>query len=353
MPTVAENREKWTVHDWEREGHEWSPGGTRAGTDMLWWRTIMPRLHGLLPVGTLLEIAPGFGRWTDYLLGHSARLIAVDVTERCVEICRERFSGQPMAEFHLNDCESLPMVEPESIDLAFSFDSLVHVEAPQIAAYLRELSRVLKPGAHGFIHHSNLGAYSRGSSGAMPPWLTQRHWRAASVSAAGFRAACRAAGLRCVSQEIINWLGRGAKPDPQRPPATRIPLTDCISVVVKPTDSLTTDPPTRVHINRRFADEWLEVLVMASLYGDGPEVRALPRQGGVRASDVASRIGRALAAPIQLRRYASKRKAALIYERSEGIAGAVLSGACPDCGSRLSQDAWPRCGRCNAAFTLT
>ena len=41
--------------------------------------------------------------------------------------------------------DPLPMVEESSIDFVFSFDSLVHVEAETLAAYLSELARVLKP----------------------------------------------------------------------------------------------------------------------------------------------------------------------------------------------------------------
>ncbi|MGH9348981.1 MAG: class I SAM-dependent methyltransferase, partial [Vicinamibacterales bacterium] len=285
MPTVLENRRKWSEHSWEREGHEWSPGGSRAGTDLLWWRSIRPRVHGLVPAATILEIAPGFGRWTSYLLGECDRLIGVDVTERCVEVCRERFAGSP-AEFRTNDGESLPMVASASIDLTFSFDSLVHVEAPQIRAYLRELARTLKPGASGFFHHSNLGAYARGAGG-IPSCITKRHWRAASMSARVFREACRDAGLVCVSQEVINWIGRGAQADRHRLAGERIPLTDCFSTFIRP--PATRDGPTRVYVNRRFVDEWRQLLVLSTLYGrsgDGSEA-APPR-----ADDAASAVRR-------------------------------------------------------------
>lgn len=351
MPTITENRKKWTVHDWIRGGHEWSPGGTRAGTDMFWWRSIMPRVAAHLPAGTLLEIAPGFGRWTEYLMSRGTRLIAVDVTERCVEMCRERFREKPHAEFHLNDGESLPMVETGAVDFAFSFDSFVHVDAPQVGAYLRELARVLKPGASGFIHHSNLAAYSHGPSGAFPEWLTERHWRAASVSAAGFRAACRAAGLQCVSQEMINWVGRGARADQHRLPGNQVPLTDCFSVLRKPGSPGVPDRPTLVHVNRRFVDEWRQVQVLAAMYG---EAGAEPASGGPEAqSGLASRIGRLAAAPVRLRAYAAKRMTGRAFMWNEGIARAVAAGACPDCGTRLSRGAWKHCPRCNAAFALT
>ena len=50
------------------------------------------------------------------------------------------------------------MVDDESIDFAFSADSLVHADLDVIAAYLSELARTLRPNGVGFIHHSNLGA---------------------------------------------------------------------------------------------------------------------------------------------------------------------------------------------------
>lgn len=346
MPTVEENREKWTVHQWVRDGHEWSPGGTPAGTDLFWFRSILPRLHAHLPAGTLLEIAPGFGRWTAYLAGHCARLIAVDVTERCVELCRERFAGRPGTEFHLNDGESLPMVADGSIDLAFSFDSLVHVEAAQIRAYLFELGRVLKMGGSGFIHHSNLGAYAQAGSGAIPPWIAKRHWRAASVSAASFRDACRAAGLHCVSQEIINWAGRGARSDRYRLPAIDIPLTDCISVVAKPVGQMV-EPPARVHINRRFVDEWWELLVLVSMYG-----AATLEQHTAPIPDAPASYARnqPSARPPGWRSYAWERWTASAFRRNERIVNSVARGSCPHCGSRLSQQ---RCSPCNVEYTLS
>ena len=350
MPSVAENRDKWTKHDWTRGGHEWSPGGTAEGTDLLWWRSILPRLHAWLPAGTLLEIAPGLGRWTSYLSGHCARLIGVDVTQHCVDVCRGRFASRPGAEFHLNDGESIPMLADASIDLAFSFDSLVHVERDQVQAYLFELARTLKPGGAAFLHHSNLGAYAEASSDRIPDWVTKRHWRAASMSASAFREGSRAAGLRCVSQEVINWIGRGARADRFRLPGGDIALTDCISIVVKPADRQP-DPPTRLHVNRRFVDEWRELLVLATMYADhdqpgsddgSPAVTAGRPATPQRREGVLARLSRRRAGLVERR---EGRK----FRRREAIASAVAAGTCPDCGGRLSA---ARCSTCRVAFTL-
>ena len=51
------------------------------------------------------------------------------------------------------------MVGDAAVDFAFSFDSLVHVEAETLADYLAELARVLVPDGVGFLHHSNFGTY--------------------------------------------------------------------------------------------------------------------------------------------------------------------------------------------------
>src|SRR5437899_8768206 len=62
-------------------------------------------------------------------------------------------------EFHVNVGKSLDIISDESIDFAFSFDSLVHADGEVIGTYLRQLARKLKPRGAGFIHHSNAGDY--------------------------------------------------------------------------------------------------------------------------------------------------------------------------------------------------
>src|SRR5687768_4980448 len=97
---------------------------------------LYPRVRQFLPAATILEIAPGHGRWTQYLLPLCERLIGVDVAANCVAACRERFAGDAHAEFHKNDGMSLPMVPDGKVDFAFSFDSLVHCERDVMQSYI-------------------------------------------------------------------------------------------------------------------------------------------------------------------------------------------------------------------------
>jgi ubiquinone/menaquinone biosynthesis C-methylase UbiE len=173
-------------------------------------------------VGTILEIAPGFGRWTHYLRAHTKHLIVVDLSDKCIEACRQRFADSTHLTYHVNDGRSLAMVPDDSIDLAFSFDSLVHAEADVITAYLEQLARKLTANGVGFIHHSHIGAYARRLAVARS--LSRVHWRldrlmrslarlglanlhgrAESMTAEGFERLCEQAGLKCRSQEIIPW----------------------------------------------------------------------------------------------------------------------------------------------------
>jgi SAM-dependent methyltransferase len=217
MPEVDQNLENWSSEwDWSNQGDEWSAwwGGTAA----LWHGALLPRIHAFVPASRILEIAPGYGRWTQYLKDIGKQLVIVDLTPGCIEHCRRRFASASNIEYHVNDGRSLDMVEDGSIDFAFSFDSLVHAESDVLGAYLDQLSRKLGPDGVGFVHHSNIGAYgpltklARRVPGRTVGPLVRRGalinivaWRAESVTAESVARQCAEAGLACVSQEKINW----------------------------------------------------------------------------------------------------------------------------------------------------
>jgi SAM-dependent methyltransferase len=304
MPTVAENRDRWEHHGWTRQGDEWSPGGCAEGTRLLWLRTILPRVDRFLPSGTILEIGPGFGRWTQYLRQLGDRVTVVDLSTRCIEACAARFDGDPRIVCHVNDGRSLPMIADGSIDFIFSFDSLVHAEADVLAAYLGEAARVLKPGGGGFIHHSNLGAFANRRTGRPPVYVTPRNWRAESMSAEVFREHCERSDLCCHSQELINWIGRGAWADRHRVDGRLLPLTDCLSVFTREPDR----HPPRVLRNHRFVDEWRMTVQLVDVYSQ-------PAKSGTVASASGGSIERKFATARRIWQQESARGVAAIVGR--------------------------------------
>lgn len=211
----------------------------------------------------MLEIGPGFGRWTQFLRHLCRRLILVDVSERCIASCRQRFAGDSHIEYIVNDGVSLAQVPDGSIDFLFSFDSLVHAEADAVGAYLAQAARKLTPGGAGFVHHSNLGAFVHPRTGRVRWFVTRRNWRAESMSANVFRRQCHASGLTCASQELINWFGKSPYADRHRLDGRSVPLTDCLSVFKTSNRSAA---PTRVIANHAFVDEWRQAVWMADVY---------------------------------------------------------------------------------------
>jgi ubiquinone/menaquinone biosynthesis C-methylase UbiE len=159
MPTLDDNKDVWDrTYDWAQAGDEWS--STWGDTETQWYNTILPRIYSMIPARTVLEIAPGFGRWTQFLSAQCERLILVDLSEKCIQACKVRFSAYSHISYYVNDGKSLDFIPDESIDFAFSFDSLVHAEDDVIAAYLNQLFRKLSVQGVGVIHYSNLGEHA-------------------------------------------------------------------------------------------------------------------------------------------------------------------------------------------------
>lgn len=219
MPTVEQNEQQWNRnYEWEKQGDEWS--ATWGGAEAQWFGALFPRIHAFIPVDKILEIAPGFGRWTNYLRKYCGSLTVVDLGENCINACRQRFALDSHIQYHVNDGKSLDMVPDGSADFVFSFDSLVHAEADIIDGYLRQLAKKLTANGVGFIHHSNIGKYQQDFRrmdkipAALKPAMTRRgyidynHWRAFSMTARLFEKFCDQHGLQCIGQELVNWGGK-------------------------------------------------------------------------------------------------------------------------------------------------
>lgn len=216
MASPEDNRKYWDeVYDWQHEGQEWSRGW--GSTAALWSASLQPRVARFLPASTVLEIAPGYGRFTPYLAAQAERYLGVDISAGCVAACQERF---PDHQFFCNDGETLPMIQSASVDFIFSFFSLIHAEKETLLSYLKEFARVLKPSGGGFVHHSNLAEHARyfARLQRLPGWLQSAlhhgalvdlpQWRAPSVCAQVFAECAERAGLALLCQETVNFGSR-------------------------------------------------------------------------------------------------------------------------------------------------
>jgi len=255
VASVDENFEMWQqTYRWPDAGDEWSSGW--GGPQDQWQNWLAPRLaagtggrstHSSVAV----EIGCGYGRWTQFLATSYQRVVAVDLAPGCVAASRARFADDDSVTVLQCDGSSLRGVEDASVDLVFSFDSLVHADAETMDAYVAECARVLRPDGVAFLHHSNLGACVPDRSRLLQRRSIRRvaasmslaepnvHWRDPTVDADVVTRAARRHGLACVEQELLAW-------------GTRRQLIDCISILRRGTDRPA--EPGRV-VNRRFLAE--------------------------------------------------------------------------------------------------
>lgn len=147
---IKEQKELWGNPDvWANEGHEWS---IYFGSTENLWNVLYPKIEKFLK-GEVLEIAPGYGRITKYLLEKVNNLSIVDLNSNCIEKCKERY-GDKIKSYTVNDGKSLNY-DNNSFDFIFSYDSFVHMTADVIECYIIEIQKILKKDGYAFIHHSH------------------------------------------------------------------------------------------------------------------------------------------------------------------------------------------------------
>jgi ubiquinone/menaquinone biosynthesis C-methylase UbiE len=251
-------------YQWTNRGDEWSVAWGRPS--MQWYGTILPRIHRFIPTDTVLEIACGYGRWTQFLKNMCHKLVVIDISEKCIQACRQRFSECSHIEYHLNDGKSLHMISDASVDFVFTFDSMVHADESALKAYISQLPRILKDEGAVFIHHSNLGEYhaiySRIRRIPKLEGLLSRfgilektlHRRDFGVSAKVVEDLAEENGLKCISQEIIPW-------------GTKRAQIDCFSTIVK--DNSSSVRINRILRNAKFMQEVRSLSRLSHLYTIG------------------------------------------------------------------------------------
>ena len=107
------------------------------------------------PQNVVLEIGPGGGRWTKYLLD-AKEVIVVDLNSEFFPYLQERFKDHlSKFRFYHTSGYELDGIATNTIDVVFSFVTFVHIEPNGIYLYLGHIERVLKPGAIAIIQYSD------------------------------------------------------------------------------------------------------------------------------------------------------------------------------------------------------
>jgi SAM-dependent methyltransferase len=108
------------------------------------------------PQSLVLEIGPGGGRFTRYLLD-AREIILVDIVPDFFEYIKQRFPQQASKmRFYEPKNHELEGIESNSVDYVMTFDAFVHIEPEGIREYLQHIARVLKPGSIAVIHYGDI-----------------------------------------------------------------------------------------------------------------------------------------------------------------------------------------------------
>lgn len=127
--------------------------------------------HELEPHAVGVDVGCGSGRWARRVAPRVGELHCVDASGAALEVCRRNLQGRANVRFHQASVGELPF-EDASLDFAYSLGVLHHV--PDTEAGLREIARVLKPGAPLLVYLY----YSLDNRA----WWYQQVWRASDVA---------------------------------------------------------------------------------------------------------------------------------------------------------------------------
>lgn len=171
----------------------------------------------------VVEIGCGVGRLTRPLCGQVKEVIAVDVSERMLELARELNPGLSNVDWVLGDGISLRGIEDESADGCVSHVVFQHIPDPELTlGYVREIGRVLRPGGWAAFQVSNDPAVHRAEAhggtlaraarrvgraiGRGPRGTEEREWLGSAVELGAVREAAADGGV-----EVEQVVGEGTQ----------------------------------------------------------------------------------------------------------------------------------------------
>jgi SAM-dependent methyltransferase len=169
------------------------------------------------PEDVVLDLGCGVGRLTRVLAEQAAHVHAIDVSSEMLEQARELNARLTNVTWHHGDGTTLNPIADASIDVVVSHVVFQHIPDPQITlGYVREMGRVLRPGAWAAfqisndpsLHRQRLGWRDRvkAALGRAPKGQDDAQWLGSAVDLADLHTAAGDGGM-----DIATVAGEGTQ----------------------------------------------------------------------------------------------------------------------------------------------
>lgn len=158
------------------------------------------KLFSQMNIENVIELACGRGRHVPHYINYAKNVTLVDILQRNIDICKQRFKDYDKMAYYVNNGVDLQQLEDEKYTSLFTYDSMVHFELLDVAHYLEETYRVLVDGGMALFHHSNNDGDYRQS------FVTDRAGRS-YMSKDIFAYLAYRVGFDIVQQKVIDWNG--------------------------------------------------------------------------------------------------------------------------------------------------
>ncbi len=113
------------------------------------------RMFQSLDLDNVIELACGKGRHVRKYQENTGHIVLVDILQKNIDACKERFKENPKISYYCNNGYNLEELEDKQYSALFCYDAMVHFEMMDIYRYLKDIYRVLRHGGMALLHHSN------------------------------------------------------------------------------------------------------------------------------------------------------------------------------------------------------
>ena len=165
---------------------------------VFWKDSIFLEYFSRLDLKNVVELACGRGRHVPQYVQKAGHITLVDILEKNIDICKERFKNYTNISYYKNNGSDLKDLPDNSYTSLFTYDAMVHFELLDVAKYLNETYRILVPGGMALFHHSNNHSNYKASFSTS---IGGRSFMSKKI----FAHLAYRAGLEIVKQKVIDW----------------------------------------------------------------------------------------------------------------------------------------------------